>query len=346
MYELAIIITVAIIGLLSHLAKNHLFLERFLRFIILSVALYEAWIAIQRAQQKLYFSSDNYATTILFTTSLLTILILFISFRRILSWIITVVNLIITGQILAPFVFKNRKAIEFFSLKRIFIANSFSHIIALFVYITTAAYTLICNASHISTIPYLPNSLVVRQLLSYGGIAFTTLALCGVGIFIARSSKTIRQRLSLLKPNKINITLGVFIIFASFVYDWYWIVYTHHLSGQDIAFRLSYYNSETFTLCNSFLLSVIFAMLASACAAAGEEILIRGALQPVFGILPAALMHGLLHGQFAHNNIFVVQVTIWSLFLGLVKRYTNTSTTIIGHAGFNMFTILLYALNP
>jgi len=92
--------------------------------------------------------------------------------------------------------------------------------------------------------------------------------------------------------------------------------------------------------------SVVLALATALCAGIGEETLIRGALQPVFGIVPAAIMHGILHGQFAHAPIFMAQVAGWSVLMGLVKRYTNTSTTIIGHAGYNFCTTFLFAFNP
>ena len=78
----------------------------------------------------------------------------------------------------------------------------------------------------------------------------------------------------------------------------------------------------------------------------GEETLIRGALQPVLGIIPAALLHGVLHGQFAHAPLFILQVAGWSIVMGVIKKYTNTTTTIIGHAGFNLVTVFLFSFNP
>ena len=331
---------------MSHVARNEHWLEWLLRILILCVALYEALLFVQKAQGQPFFSSDNYSLSILAISALTTTFILSISFRQVVSWIITSLNLIISGQILAPLFLKQIGTIENFRKNRIFVSNSFPHTIALFVYITVAAYALLCIGPHTSITSNYPNPITVRQLLSFGGLAFIVLALCGVGIFVTRSYKETFSRLSLLKPNKVNIAVGIFVIFASFAYDWCWIVYTHNLGGQDIATRLCYYNPDTFTSTGSFLPSVILAILITICAAIGEEILIRGALQPVFGILPSALLHGLIHGLFAHTAIFVIQVALWSICMGLVRRYTNVSTTIIGHAGFNVFTIILFALNP
>jgi hypothetical protein len=32
--------------------------------------------------------------------------------------------------------------------------------------------------------------------------------------------------------------------------------------------------------------------------------------------------------------------------MGLVRRFTNTTTTIIGHAGYNFVTTFLFSFNP
>jgi uncharacterized protein len=172
------------------------------------------------------------------------------------------------------------------------------------------------------------------------------LSFCGIGIFVTRSYKEAFVRLGWVKPTNKQIGIGIAVIVGSFLYDYLWSLLTHNLPGQDLATKLSYYNSGTFTANGGFVPSAILALATALCAGIGEETLIRGALQPVFGIVPAAILHGMLHGQFAHAPIFIVQVSIWSIMMGLVKRYTNTTTTIIGHAGFNLITTFLFAFNP
>ncbi|MBI4533119.1 MAG: CPBP family intramembrane metalloprotease [Candidatus Melainabacteria bacterium] len=116
--------------------------------------------------------------------------------------------------------------------------------------------------------------------------------------------------------------------------------------GGDLASKLAGYNAGTFNAGGGLGPAVILALLTGICAGVGEETLMRGAVQPALGIVPAALLHGLLHGQFAHAPIFIIQVAGWSLLLGIVRHYTNTSTTIIGHAGFNFITAFMFAFNP
>jgi membrane protease YdiL (CAAX protease family) len=143
-----------------------------------------------------------------------------------------------------------------------------------------------------------------------------------------------------------QIVIAIFLILASFAYDGFWAVYTHRLAGQDLATELSGYTGATFTIAGAFVPSVVLAVIITICTGISEEVLIRGALQPVFGIVPSALLQGMLHAQIAHTPAFIIKVTAWSIFLGLVKRYTNTTTTIVAHAGLNLVTILLFAVNP
>jgi hypothetical protein len=275
-------------------------------------------------------------------------LLLFLPIRQLASWLFTSLDLLITGQVLVPLIRKKVKATEYFLCKKIFVPSSFPHLMALFIYVSAAAYLLISIDPEAFKVLCKPLSIppVLEQFLSCTGIGLILVSFCGVGFCASRSGKEALRRLSLTKPGKVQVTIGVFLILASFTYDALWAIYAHHLAGQDLATELSCYNSGTFTIAGAFVPSVILAMAITLFAGIGEEILIRGALQPVFGILPSALLHGILHAHLAHAPIFIVKVTIWSIFMGLVKRYTNTTTTIIGHAGFNLITIFLFACNP
>jgi len=343
--DFLLIMILALLGILAHVAQTRRWLEMVLRGLIILVALLEG-LSVFSASAELFF--NPWITSVLNSAMLTSILCLFIPIRRCLSWILTLLNLTVTGQIFLPLIRRKLKALEYFSQYKIFVPSSVPHLIALFIYINTAAYLLICIDPEGFKLPYmpLPIPLILGQLLSYNGIGLIILSFCGIGIYISRSYKDALTRLALVKPSKVQIGIGIALIIASFTYDALWAVYTHKLGGQDLATKLSFYNSGTFAVAGGFVPSVILALATALCAGIGEETLIRGALQPAFGILPAAILHGMLHGQFAHAPIFILQVAIWSTFMGLVKRYTNTTTTIIGHAGFNFVTTFLFSFNP
>ena len=344
MYDFLLILILAVLGLLAHVARKHRWLEWILRFVIFAVATLEGLLLITPLE--LFVSS--LAINVLISTALISGLILFMPVRGLFSWLFTGIDLVITGQIFVPLIKKQINATQYFLSNKIFVPSSFPHLMALFIFVTTAGYLLMSVEPDGFKMPYmpLPIPLMLLQLLSYNGIGLILLSFLGVGVYVTRSYKEVFTRLGWVKPSKKQIGIGIGLIAFSFLYDAVWAHFTHHLGGQDLATKLSYYNSGTFTAGGGAMPSAILALATALCAGIGEETLIRGALQPVFGIVPAAILHGMLHGQFAHAPIFIVQVAIWSIIMGLVRRYTNTTTTIIGHAGFNLITTFLFAFNP
>ena len=105
---------------------------------------------------------------------------------------------------------------------------------------------------------------------------------------------------------------------------------------------MSSYNAGTFAAGGGLTNSLILALAVALCAGIGEETLIRGALQPAFGILPAAILHGLLHGQFSHAPIFIIQVALGHAYGNrqALHQYHNHDN---GHVGFNLLTTFLFA---
>ncbi len=192
-------------------------------------------------------------------------------------------------------------------------------------------------------LPMLP--LAIDQLVSYNGVGLVLVSICGVGIFVSRKPREVFARLGWQKPTVQQVGIGLGLVAFSFLYDLIWSLYTHAGAG-DMATQISGYNSGTFSVTGGMGSAVVLALATALCAGIGEETLIRGAIQPVLGIIPAALLHGILHAQFSHAPQLILQVAIWSCIMGIVRRCTNTTTTIIGHAGFNLVTTFLFAFNP
>jgi hypothetical protein len=64
-------------------------------------------------------------------------------------------------------------------------------------------------------------------------------------------------------------------------------------------------------------------------AGVGEEVLVRGALQPRSGILWASLIFGAAHVQYTWFGILVI--VLLGVTLGLIRRFANTTTAIVVH---------------
>lgn len=78
-------------------------------------------------------------------------------------------------------------------------------------------------------------------------------------------------------------------------------------------------------------------------AALGEETLLRGAVQPRFGLLLTTILFALLHSNYG-VSISTVIVFVAGLALGILRMRTNTTTAMIAHAVYNSTLGLLVYL--
>ena len=85
--------------------------------------------------------------------------------------------------------------------------------------------------------------------------------------------------------------------------------------------------------------AVLFALLIGIGAGLGEETLFRGAVQPVFGILPTSLLFASMHVQYG-PSLLLGFIFLLSAGLGLLRRYINTTASFVAHASYNALTIL------
>ena len=81
----------------------------------------------------------------------------------------------------------------------------------------------------------------------------------------------------------------------------------------------------------------------------GEEMLFRGALQPVFGLTITAVLFAVVHIQYGFT-IITILVFLMGIALGYLRQKENLTTTIFVHAGYNfslgLLSMLAIALEP
>ncbi|MBX9572816.1 MAG: CPBP family intramembrane metalloprotease [Candidatus Obscuribacterales bacterium] len=236
-----------------------------------------------------------------------------------------------------------------FFAERIFVPSSIPHMNALWIYVTVIAFLLthteLTSGFQMPSI-MIPLPVSLDQLFSYNFMGLLMLSACGVGIFVSRKPMETLRRLGLVKPTFAQVCIGIAGIFVTFAYDFLWSTFTHGQEGLGYADKIAHYNEGAFNPSASAGSAGMLASATGICAGIGEEVLSRGALQPVLGILPAAFLHGVLHAQFAHAPVLILQVFGWSAIMGIIRRYTNTTTTIITHVGFNFISTFLFAFNP
>jgi len=164
-------------------------------------------------------------------------------------------------------------------------------------------------------------------------LPFLIIAVTGVGIFMRRTFADAVLRLGVVRPAWWQVTLalaagGLFVAFSGGIAN----------LGQawtpDVAHRIDVTTQHVFGgLANPGNPAgiVALALLPAIC----EEILFRGALQPRLGLMVTALLFTSVHTQYS-ISFDTLTVFVLALGLGLIRKYTNTTTSAITHATFNL----------
>lgn len=165
------------------------------------------------------------------------------------------------------------------------------------------------------------------------------LAFLGVGMALRRSPVQSLERLGLVVPSVHEVVrgiaagIGLYIFLIIFVTVWQGFSAIEEIDQQTQASQQVAMSFATLPL----------ALIASASAALGEEIFIRGALQPIFGLVPTSIFFALLHTQYLITPGLLLIVLI-AIGLGLLRQRYNTTTAIIAHFVYNFIQLFLFVL--
>lgn len=169
------------------------------------------------------------------------------------------------------------------------------------------------------------------------GVVFILAALMGVGLFVRRDWPALLNRLGLTPIDGLMLrraflwTIG-FVVFQAAVSAAYAATNPSELDLVDSINAVLL--AEIDTVAEWFLLALASGI--------GEELLFRGALQPVFGLLPTTLLFTLPHVQYGITPIIGV-IFIIGLVLGILRQRYGTTLVILIHVGYN-FVLGLTAL--
>jgi membrane protease YdiL (CAAX protease family) len=169
-------------------------------------------------------------------------------------------------------------------------------------------------------------------------LVFVLAAFAGVGLFTRRDNAALNERLGLWRPSARQIWTGVrwmvFFVFLQACIGATWTLLdparAEQLGGLNEALL-----GDFDTVWEWFLLA--------AAAGLGEELLFRGALQPVFGIVPTSLIFAVSHVQYGLSPA-TLTVFLLSVVLGIIRKRSNTTVAILVHAGYNFILGLLSLL--
>lgn len=174
--------------------------------------------------------------------------------------------------------------------------------------------------------------LVTPQGLVAQMIGLVTLGFAGVGLGLKRDWRQTRERLGLTAMTRAH---------------WVWVaVGLAGISGVNLGmewFEKQYFPAlaladEQATRMIVAHLTLGATIVLGITAGVGEEITVRGALQPRLGLLLSSLLFASGHVQYTWFG--VLTVGLLGATLGLIRQRTNTTTAIVVHALYNIVAAL------
>jgi membrane protease YdiL (CAAX protease family) len=161
-------------------------------------------------------------------------------------------------------------------------------------------------------------------------IPFLILALFGVGIFMRRDAAQAASRLGLVVPAWWQVLLAIAAAPAFFGLG-----LALHGLGQvvtpDTTRQIDATSHHLFDPLSGPVGVAAVALVPGIC----EEILFRGALQPRIGLVLTALLFASIHTQYG-LSFDALSVFVIAIGLGLIRKYTNTTTSAISHITYNL----------
>lgn len=157
------------------------------------------------------------------------------------------------------------------------------------------------------------------------------------GACVRRTLPEALERLGLVRPTGREVVLAVAVAVA--------LVGAFHFIDPALAALVGYLglpvtDTEAVNLLFAGSLTLPGIIVASIAAGFGEEVSIRGLLQPRFGILLPALLFASLHAyQYSWDGL--ISVFLAGIVFAYIRRYSNTTTSAITHT---VYDLVLFAL--
>ena len=165
-------------------------------------------------------------------------------------------------------------------------------------------------------------------------LPFLLAAVVGVGIFMRRTVPETATRLGLVRPAWWHIALalagaGAFYALGAASDN------LSHAWTPDLARRVDETTQHVFGQLNTPLGIAAIALIPGIC----EEILFRGALQPRLGLIFTAILFTSVHTEYG-LSFDTATVLVIAIGLGLMRKYTNTTTSLVCHVGYNLLVAI------
>lgn len=170
----------------------------------------------------------------------------------------------------------------------------------------------------------------------YGLVWIIPSTVVAVGYGVRRSLRQSLARLGFVWPTLREVYLGLGVALALVVaaaavgegIDWLW-----------RALGWATTDTEAFEILTAPYYSPVGALVVGVTAGLGEELAVRGVLQPRLGILVSNIFFTALHA-FQYNWDGLLSVFLLGVALGLLRRRTNTTTSAIAHGVYDLVLVL------
>jgi membrane protease YdiL (CAAX protease family) len=159
---------------------------------------------------------------------------------------------------------------------------------------------------------------------------FLILAAAGVGMFMRRSVPQATARLGLVVPAWWHVVIALAAAGVFFAFGQAMDVLSHAWT-PDVARHVDATTQRLFQGLDNPVGIAALALAPGIC----EEIMFRGALQPRLGLLATALLFTSIHTQYG-VSLDALSVFVIALGLGAIRKFTNTTTSMICHVMYNL----------
>jgi hypothetical protein len=158
------------------------------------------------------------------------------------------------------------------------------------------------------------------------------IALAGVGLFVRRDFRATLVRLGITRMSGGDVLIAALGFAAAFGVNagMEWIERTR--------FPALYAIDGEATKLIAAHLSVMASIVLGISAGAGEEITVRGALQPRLGIVLSSILFAAGHLQYTWFGMLTI--ALLGVLLGLIRKRANTTTAILVHSSYDLVAAL------
>jgi hypothetical protein len=176
-----------------------------------------------------------------------------------------------------------------------------------------------------------PAKLVSASKLTGGLVGYIVLAFASIGFVVRRDWHGSLERLGLtaLRPaDGLTVVAGVVAL-------WLFNVGSEWIEQR--AFPALWASDQAFTTALAGVMGPGLMLLLSLSAGIGEEITLRGALQPKLGIALTSLLFAALHVQYSWFGMLAILA--FGLLLGVIRKCSSTTAAILVHTLYNLLAV-------